>query len=887
MQRAHRFRFFIIATIACAILLCIAAFSVSWAKWTGSTAPKSVTPNGTSGLNYVAAPKDITTEDECVLVRELEMQNTSSADDTYEYRNYVCVKRTGGTGTDDNSIAFLEFTIEGMGNTNDEVLSTIPVESITISRRKTDSNGNPLTGSAESTPHLYNYDASSGKTVYLSNIGHGNWHDKPFDTSDPDMQGKSTENMIRHYDDGMYCVVFFGDDTEQYFALDIVIVTTKAAEFKLGVHVSNINHWQRYKQGYGEEWGFYMGGLINGVWTWDPRRTTKMSGSPIIKGVKTGTNADVLSSTEYEESKPITTYYPKASIDYSLTVNLTAGTIIKPYFLDDSGYRRQKDGEKDSATAYLLPKTIIAPDSLYDGGKPRYNIDGDVATVADINLYIPVSGEYTFRLKGNVEPKYNATKGNWYIHLQSGKTMQALDSNKPSQTDGWYGVPNFNFMVDEMWITTPETANKTYSVTFNLNGGSWTGSNITGKALGDTITKPTAIPTKADGSKFVGWYTDLTDGEEFDFANTKITGDITLYARWESLPTLSYSGKVETLLLHTSNTDSTVIEYSLTDITLNAGVQLTFNYNGRAITLVNLWDDTNHYKAVNDDGCLVQSGSALTTQVAGKYTFYLKNSVRYSDQWCLYVACVKADDDKPIVKLAADTGAYYLVGTFLHQGTDFIGDYGIKLTYNNNQYELLNVHLTAGDQFKIRNSSTWYSTIASAGGDGGGDYVRNVSNNSGNNLLVLRSGTFSFYLKPNSGSNDQLYFGFTPDTTHTGETTKTSTSTGTGSYLLTGKIRGTEDWQAQKGYIMYTSSYTSGGTTYTTYVVTGMFSAGDIFALKSNANNWNTIYRWSSVQASQNCENAWDGDQNIKINVAGTYRIYFRTTDYKIYIVKV
>ena len=68
---------------------------------------------------------------------------------------------------------------------------------------------------------------------------------------------------------------------------------------------------------------------------------------------------------------------------------------------------------------------------------------------------------------------------------------------------------------------------KTYTVTFNTDGGSAI-KPIENVAHGSTITKPTD-PTKK-GYTFVSWHTYNTT--LFDFANTKITGDITLYAKW-------------------------------------------------------------------------------------------------------------------------------------------------------------------------------------------------------------------------------------------------------------------------------------------------------------------------------------------------------------------
>ncbi|HHX86777.1 MAG TPA: InlB B-repeat-containing protein [Firmicutes bacterium] len=69
---------------------------------------------------------------------------------------------------------------------------------------------------------------------------------------------------------------------------------------------------------------------------------------------------------------------------------------------------------------------------------------------------------------------------------------------------------------------------ETYTVTFNSNGGSAV-DPITGVTEGETVTLP-ADPTK-EGHTFLGWFID----EETPFtAETPVTEDITVYAKWEA-----------------------------------------------------------------------------------------------------------------------------------------------------------------------------------------------------------------------------------------------------------------------------------------------------------------------------------------------------------------
>ena len=69
-----------------------------------------------------------------------------------------------------------------------------------------------------------------------------------------------------------------------------------------------------------------------------------------------------------------------------------------------------------------------------------------------------------------------------------------------------------------------------YTVSFDTDGGSTVESQTV--VTGNKATKPAVIPTKK-GYNFVGWYTDNTYTTEFDFENTIITDNTTIYAKFE------------------------------------------------------------------------------------------------------------------------------------------------------------------------------------------------------------------------------------------------------------------------------------------------------------------------------------------------------------------
>lgn len=92
------------------------------------------------------------------------------------------------------------------------------------------------------------------------------------------------------------------------------------------------------------------------------------------------------------------------------------------------------------------------------------------------------------------------------------------------------GVAKITVTIEEETATVTVTVNaKKFTVSFNSNGGT----AVTTQTIkdGEKASKPTD-PTKA-GHVFDGWYKEAAFTNVFNFADTKISGNITIYARWE------------------------------------------------------------------------------------------------------------------------------------------------------------------------------------------------------------------------------------------------------------------------------------------------------------------------------------------------------------------
>lgn len=121
------------------------------------------------------------------------------------------------------------------------------------------------------------------------------------------------------------------------------------------------------------------------------------------------------------------------------------------------------------------------------------------------------------------------------------------------QFDGWYTDVN---CTDKYDFNTVVSADLTlyakwlakYTVSFDTDGGSTVESQTV--VTGNKATKPAVNPTKK-GYNFVGWYTDNTYTTEFDFENTIITDNTTIYAKFEDTSIIRLNGytfnKISTL----------------------------------------------------------------------------------------------------------------------------------------------------------------------------------------------------------------------------------------------------------------------------------------------------------------------------------------------------
>ncbi len=174
--------------------------------------------------------------------------------------------------------------------------------------------------------------------------------------------------------------------------------------------------------------------------------------------------------------------------------------------------------------------------------------------------------------------------------------------------DGWYldeagtqpvvttAVVTANLTVFAKWTALSED---TFTVTFNAMGGDVLPSSRT-VAAGTTVQEPDA---EFIGHELVGWFTENTFVNQWNFATHAVEADMTLYAKWEAIPdgiaittTEEFYNLVSGLTTYSAgdefylrfDLDFTDFEWDASGWTGDGIPTHNFNFNGNGKTIANL-----------------------------------------------------------------------------------------------------------------------------------------------------------------------------------------------------------------------------------------------------------------------------------------------------------
>ena len=193
-----------------------------------------------------------------------------------------------------------------------------------------------------------------------------------------------------------------------------------------------------------------------------------------------------------------------------------------------AGWYTSKGTAFDFNTEITDNITLIAHYAVTHIYKVSFNLNGGEGTFETQRI---TEGEKATRPSTEPTRENTATAeytfGGWYTSTDNGETI----SDEPFDFD----TPiTGNLTLYAFWNSTEK-----FTVSFNVNGGTgnFESQNVTN---GEKATEPTTQPTKEGDENtkytFIGWYTSSDEGKTlsetpFDFAKTKITKSITLYAK--------------------------------------------------------------------------------------------------------------------------------------------------------------------------------------------------------------------------------------------------------------------------------------------------------------------------------------------------------------------
>jgi len=225
------------------------------------------------------------------------------------------------------------------------------------------------------------------------------------------------------------------------------------------------------------------------------------------------------------------------------------------------------DSIENIADVYWYSLEVTKGTSYYFWWNDKNQGDGSKTAIINIRAY--------------TSSAYNSSDGEVDLYRSGGWNSSAVYTAGSSGTVFIkVTVPKFTGTYAIVYSTNdskPAGGNTTYTVSFNSNGGNGTVSPSSITMLSESeITLPLAGSLSKDGYAFGGWNT-LANGAGVNYvpgASYTITGNVTLYAKWNLAYTITFNGNgadgtVPSYLLATASTNHVVPLPSSGDLSKN------------------------------------------------------------------------------------------------------------------------------------------------------------------------------------------------------------------------------------------------------------------------------------------------------------------------------
>jgi uncharacterized protein (TIGR02145 family)/uncharacterized repeat protein (TIGR02543 family) len=402
--------------------------------------------------------------------------------------------------------------------------------------------------------------------------------------------------------------------------------------------------------------------------------------------------------------------------------------------------------------------TLYAKWTAYPTYTITYNGNG---TTANVPTAVSTDSGSTITLSSMTRTGYNF--GGWNTNSAGTGTNYAAGSS--------YKVTG-NVTLYAKW-----TAYPTYTVTYNGNG---TTANVPASVStdsGSTITLPNQGSMTRTGDNFGGWNTNSggTGTSYAAGASYKVTGSVTLYARWTTYPTytVTYNGNGTT-----ANVPTAVTADSGSSVTLSSMTRAGYNFGG--------WNTSNAGTGTN-----YAAGSYYS--ITGNVTLYAK--------WTIKTFTVTYNGNGTTTgvpsAVTADSGSTITLSSMTRTGYNFGG-------WNTNSAGT-GTNYAAGISYSVTGSVTLYAkwtayptyTVTYNGNGTTANVPAAVTADSGSTITLSGQGSMT-----RAGYN---FGGWNTNSAGTG----TNYAAGT-SYKVTGSVTLYAKWTA---YPTYTVTYNGNGTT--------------------------------------------------------------------------
>ena len=246
----------------------------------------------------------------------------------------------------------------------------------------------------------------------------------------------------------------------------------------------------------------------------------------------TGTGTNYSANDSYTPTSAAVTLYARWT--YTVTYNINNGTGTTP-----------AAQTANAGTSVTLASGSGFSRSGYTFGGWNTNATGTGTNYNAVSSYY--GSNITLFAKWGYAVTFTANEGTpvpaQQIVVSGGKVTEPAAMTRTGYTFiGWYRESAFatkwNFAVDTVTDNTALHAKWGYAVSFAANSGTPAPTQQV-VDIGGKITEPAAMTRT--GYAFIGWYRESTFVNKWDFASDTVTGTTTLYAKWDTTYTVTFT----------------------------------------------------------------------------------------------------------------------------------------------------------------------------------------------------------------------------------------------------------------------------------------------------------------------------------------------------------